>query len=156
MNFLKEAEYHFYFAGLCLWETSRSRSPVLLHLPFSQHSLPCFIEATHECFQCARRMQPCFHPCCKEWFLQVGRKCNYFQDNPGVVVTDDFKNTPRMEKESKRTISSLESRLPPAKRKKTSGCTRTSQAGWVEILLGLLLHYSYFFSNLPNTLAPLY
>ena len=53
MNFLKEAEYHFYFAGLCLWETSRSRSPILLHLPFSQHSLPCFIEATHECFNMA-------------------------------------------------------------------------------------------------------
>ena len=75
MNFLKEGEYHFYFAGLCLRETSRSRSPVLLHLPFSQHSLPCFIEATHECFQCARRMQP---PFCKEWFLQVCSKCNYF------------------------------------------------------------------------------
>ena len=120
MNFLKEAEYRFYFAGLCLWETSRSQSPVLLHLPFSQHSLPCFIEATHECFQCARRMQPCFHPCCKEWFQQVGSKCNYFQDNPDMVVTDDFKNTPHKEKESKRAIPPLENRLPPAKRKKAS------------------------------------
>ena len=115
MNFLKEAEYHFYFAGLCLWETSRSRSPALLHLPFSQHSLPGFIKATHECFQRARWMQPCFHQYCKEWYLQVSSKCNYFQDNPDMVVTDKFKNTPHNKKESKRTIPSLENRLPPTK-----------------------------------------
>ena len=82
MNFLKEADFRFYFAGLCIWETSRSQSPILLHLPFSRHSLPCFVEAAHECFQCACRMQPCYHPCCKEWFQQVGIKCKYLQDNP--------------------------------------------------------------------------
>ena len=68
-----------------------SHQYLIIHLPFPRHSLPCFVEASHECFQCARRMQPCYHPCCKEWFQQVGIKCNYLQDNPDVIVTSDFK-----------------------------------------------------------------
>ena len=76
--------------------TSTSSSPFFSAFPALFH------EAIHESFQCARQMQPCFHPCCKEWFQQVGSKCNYFQDN--MVVTDDFKKTPHKEKESKRTI----------------------------------------------------
>ena len=129
MNFLKEADFRFYFAGLCIWETSRSQSPILLYVPYSQHSLPCFVEASHECFQCARQMQPCYHPCCKEWFQQVGIKCNYLQDNPDMIVTSEFKNTLHKEQVSKRIIPSFEKRLSSAKRKKTSKKSDSIQKG---------------------------
>ena len=69
------------------------------------------------------------HAAKSAWFQQVGIKCNYFQDNPDMIVPGDFKNTFHKEQISKRIIPSFEKRLPSAKRKKTSEKSNSNQKG---------------------------
>ena len=145
LSFLHERKFSYYFCSIWQWESSRSRTPAILFQPYVNKTPPIFIEAEHTCSDCADRMQPCTHPCCRLWFQEAFRKCGYGHPDAQTctsnakTITTTIIDTKQMKetqgsKHHPRTSATMESssKLHP---KVTPKCTRKPNAS--------LLHHDF-------------
>lgn len=81
LRYLKKIAFEYYLSAIQAWEQSRTYNEVNLMQAISNSELPPMTGASHYCIECIASMVPCKHLCCQEYFIRVGRKCKFLENN---------------------------------------------------------------------------